>query len=284
MRARALLLSSATLLVAAALAASCRGDGGRDVILATTTSTVDSGLLDALVPVFERQTGYHLKYVGVGSGAALAMAERGDADAVLSHAPDAERELVDKGVVVNRRLVMHNDFVLVGPSDDPAGVRNAGSATAALLAIARSGSTFISRGDNSGTHQLELRLWERAGFDPTSDAAYVESGQGMGQTLQLASARRAYTLTDRGTFLALRDTLDLQPLLEGDPALLNVYHVMQVNPDRFPGVNAEGARAWVEFLVSDEAQRIIGSFGVDRFGQALFTPDAGKSEAALGLE
>ncbi len=284
MRPRALLLRSAALLVAAALAAACRGSGGRDVILATTTSTVDSGLLDALVPVFERQTGYHLKYVGVGSGAALAMAERGDVDAVLSHAPDAERDLVDKGVVVNRRLVMHNDFVLVGPPDDPAGVRNAGSATAALLAIARSGATFISRGDNSGTHQLELRLWERAGVDPTSDATYVESGQGMGQTLQLASARRAYTLTDRGTFLALRDTLDLQPLLEDDPALLNVYHVMQVNPDRFPGVNAEGARAWVEFLVSDEAQRIIGSFGVDRYGRALFTPDAGKSEAALGLE
>jgi tungstate transport system substrate-binding protein len=266
----------------AVLAAAC---GGRsDVIVATTTSTVDSGLLDALVPVFERETGYHVKYVGVGSGAALEMAERGDADAVLAHAPDAERELETKGVVVNRRLVMHNDFILVGPPDDPAGVRLAGNATEALRAIAGSGATFISRGDNSGTHQLELRLWERAGVDPSSGAGYVESGQGMGPTLQLASARRAYTLTDRGTYLSLRETLDLAPLFEGDPALLNVYHVMQVNPDRFPGVNADGARAWVEFLVSDEAQRIIGSFGVDRFGQALFTPDAGKTEAAPGVE
>jgi tungstate transport system substrate-binding protein len=203
---------------------------------------------------------------------------------VLAHAPDAERELETKGVVVNRRLVMHNDFILVGPPDDPAGVRLAGNATEALRAIAGSGATFISRGDNSGTHQLELRLWERAGVDPSSGAGYVESGQGMGPTLQLASARRAYTLTDRGTYLSLRETLDLAPLFEGDPALLNVYHVMQVNPDRFPGVNADGARAWVEFLVSDEAQRIIGSFGVDRFGQALFTPDAGKTEAAPGVE
>lgn len=267
----------------AALAAGC-GGGRSDVIVATTTSTVDSGLLDALVPVFERETGYHVKYAGVGSGAALEMAARGDADAVLAHAPDAERELETNGVVVNRRLVMHNDFILVGPPEDPAGVRGAGKATEALRAIASSGATFISRGDNSGTHQLELRLWDRAGVDPRSGGGYVESGQGMGPTLQLASARRAYTLTDRGTYLALRDTLDLDPLFEGDPALLNVYHVMQVNPERFPGVNADGARAWVEFLVSDEAQRIIGSFGVDRFGQALFTPDAGKTEAALGLE
>lgn len=281
---RTLLARLAALLAAAVLATSCQGGGDRDVILATTTSTVDSGLLDALAPVFERESGYHLKYVGVGSGAALAMAERGDADVVLAHAPEAERELVEKGIVVNRRLVMHNDFLLVGPPDDPAGVRRAGSAAAALRAVVSSGATFVSRGDNSGTHQLELRLWERSGLDPASIPKYVESGQGMGQTLQLASARRAYTLTDRGTFLALRDGLDLAPLFEGDPALLNVYHVMAVNPGRFPRVNAEGARAWVEFLVSDEAQRIIGSFGVDRFGQALFTPDAGKPEAALGLE
>lgn len=261
------------------------GCGGRNdtVIVATTTSTVDSGLLDALVPVFERESGYRVKYIGVGSGAALAMAERGDADAVLVHAPEAERELERAGVVVNRRLVMHNDFVVVGPADDPAGVRRVRAARDALRAIAASSATFISRGDNSGTHQLELRLWGGAGVDP-GGAAYVESGQGMGPTLLLASARRAYTLTDRGTYLALHETLEVDVLLEGDPALLNVYHVMQVSPERFPRVNADGARAWVEFLVSDEAQRIIAAFGRDRFGQALFTPDAGKSEAAAGLE
>lgn len=266
----------------ALLLLACSG-GNRTVIVATTTSTVDSGLLDVLVPVFERETGYRVKYVGVGSGAALAMAHRGDADLVLAHAPDAERELEQAGIVVNRRLVMHNDFVLVGPPDDPADVRAARTARDALRAIATSRATFISRGDNSGTHQLELRLWKEAGTHPEG-AAYIESGQGMGPTLQLASARDAYTLTDRGTYLALRDTLDLVPLFERDPALLNVYHVMQVNPERFPRVNADGARAWVEFLVSDEAQRIIGAFGVDRFGQALFTPDADKSEAELGLE
>lgn len=272
------------LFAAALLAFACSGGGKGDVIVATTTSTVDSGLLEVLVPAFERETGYHVKYVGVGSGAALAMAERGDADAVLAHAPSAERALVDAGVVVNRRLVMHNDFVIVGPEDDPAGVRDASRATDALGAIAKSEATFVSRGDHSGTHQLERALWERMGLDPAGVPRYVESGQGMGATLQLASARGAYALTDRGTYLALRGTLDLRILLEGDPALLNVYHVMQVNPERFPKVNDAGARAWVEFLVSDEAQRIIGAFGVDRFGQALFVPDAGKTESALGLD
>jgi tungstate transport system substrate-binding protein len=273
----------ACVLAASLFAVAC-GDRGREVIVATTTSTVDTGLLDVLVPAFERETGYRVKYVGIGSGAALAMAERGDADAVLAHAPAAERELERAGIVVNRRLVMHNDFIVVGPPDDPAGIRGTATAAGALRAIADAGATFISRGDDSGTHQLELQLWQRAGIDPASYPAYVESGQGMAQTLQLASARKAYTLADRGTYLALRASLKLELLLEGDPALVNVYHVMQVNPERFHRVNAAGARAWVEFLVSSEAQRIIGSFGADRFGQPLFTADAGKREPVPGLE
>jgi tungstate transport system substrate-binding protein len=266
-----------------AMAAAACG-GGKEIILATTTSTQDSGLLDDLLPAFKDASGYKVKVIAVGSGEALAMADRGDADAVLAHAPSAEQELVDKGSVVNRQLVMHNDFVILGPADDPAGIKGMESATEALTTIADQGAPFISRGDDSGTDKLEKSLWKKAGLDPTGQGWYEESGQGMGATLQIANQRGAYTISDRGTYLSQSENLDLQVLVEGDPVLLNIYHVMQVNPDRFGGVDAKGGQAFVEFMVSDAAQQIIRDFGVEKFGQPLFFPDAGKSESDLGLQ
>jgi tungstate transport system substrate-binding protein len=258
--------------------------GGKEIILTTTTSTQDSGLLDVLLPRFKEESGYKVKVIAVGSGEALAMADRGDADAVLAHAPSSEQELVDKGSVVNRQLVMHNDFVVVGPADDPAGIRGMESAVEALTAIADQEAPFISRGDDSGTNKVELKLWEKAGLKPEGQSWYEESGQGMGATLQIASQRGAYTISDRGTYLAQSSNLELEVLVEGDPLLLNVYHVMQVNPERFDRVNGEGGQAFVEFMVSKETQDIIGKFGVEKFGQPLFIPDAGKSESELGLD
>ncbi|MBE3550997.1 MAG: substrate-binding domain-containing protein [Brockia lithotrophica] len=248
----------------------------RDVVLATTTSTQDTGLLDYLVPIFEEQTGYKVKVVAVGTGQALEMGKRGEADVLLTHAPSSEKPLVDDGTVTNYRLVMHNDFVLVGPPNDPAKVEEAQDLKAAMKAIAASGAGFVSRGDDSGTHKKELDLWKAAGVDPKGQAWYTESGTGMGQTLLIANERRAYTLTDRGTYLAYKDRLDLAIVREGDEDLLNIYHVMQVNAEKYPKVNAEGAKAFVEFLVSPETQKLIGEFGVDKYGQPLFFPDAAK--------
>jgi tungstate transport system substrate-binding protein len=255
--------------------------GGDGLILATTTSTQDSGLLDVLIPAFEDGNNYEVKVIAVGSGQALEMGRRGDADVILAHAPSSEEEFVAEGYGVNRQLVMHNDFVVVGPTADPAVLGDIPDALAALEAIADSGSAFISRGDDSGTHKLELSLWEELGFDPAAESWYEESGQGMGQTLQIANQREAYTISDRGTYLSQRETLDLEVLSEGDSRLLNIYHVMQVNPDRLEGLNAEGAAAFVAFLVSEEAQALIRDFGVEEFGRPLFVPDAGKSEDEL---
>jgi tungstate transport system substrate-binding protein len=266
-----------------ALAATACG-GGKEIILATTTSTQDTGLLDELLPMFKDESGYKVKVIAVGSGEALAMADRGDADAVLAHAPSSEQELVDKGSVVNRQLVMHNDFVIVGPADDPAGIKGMESAVEALTTIADQEASFISRGDDSGTHKLELKLWEKAGLEPEGQGWYEQSGQGMGATLQIASQRGAYTISDRGTYLAQSSNLELEVLVEGDPVLLNIYHVMQVNPEQFDGVEGEGGKAFVEFMVSQETQDFISEFGVEKYGQPLFIPDAGKSESELGLE
>jgi tungstate transport system substrate-binding protein len=254
---------------------------GDDVILATTTSTYDSGLLDVLVPTFEEETGHHVKVIAVGTGQALEMGRRGDADALLVHAPTAEEEFVAQGYGTNRQLVMHNDFIILGPDDDPAGVADAPDALSVLRAVAETGATFVSRGDDSGTHKLELSLWEELGIEPTGESWYLESGQGMGATLQIANQRDAYTISDRATYLALLDVLDLVVPHEGDPRLLNIYHVMQVDPERFSGVNAEGAEAFVSFLVSDGAQALIREFGVDAYGRPLFVPDAGRSVGEL---
>lgn len=256
--------------------------GPREIILATTTSTQDTGLLDVLVPVFEKDSGYDVKVIAVGTGQALAMGERGDADVMLVHAPSSEKKVVDEGVGIERRLVMHNDFVLLGASSDPAGVKGTTVATDAFAKIYDKGASFISRGDDSGTDKMEKALWKKAGLDPTGKSWYDETGQGMGASLQVANQRDAYIMSDRGTFLATNN-LSLTIVLEGDPQLLNVYSVMEVNPQKFSLVNGAGGKAFADFMVSDEAQSIIKDFGVDKYGQALFTPDAGKTYEEVGL-
>jgi tungstate transport system substrate-binding protein len=269
-------LVALTSLLVAAPAASQAGQ----ILLATTTSTRDTGLLDSLLPVFERQTGYSVKVIAVGSGQALAMGRRGDADLVLSHAPEAERALMDSGYFVRRRLVMHNEFLLVGPVADPAGVRGLGDAVAALGRIAERCARFVSRGDQSGTHQRELLLWKRAGGLPPQPRGdwYIESGQGMGATLLLADEKHAYTLTDIGTYLAWRSKLELVPVVEGDGALYNVYHVLELNPKNAPRANLAAGRALADFFVAPETQARIGAFGKAQFGRSLFVPDAGTQD------
>ena len=247
-----------------------------DVILATTTSTQDSGLLDVLIPVFEKKTGYKIKTIAVGSGQAIAMGEKGEADVLLTHAPDAEKKVVAGGAAVNRRLVMHNDFVIVGTADDPVKIKGK-KAQEALSAIAGGQKIFVSRGDNSGTHQLEKKLWSQSGLKP-GGSWYQEAGAGMGQTLKIADEKKGYTITDRATYLALKKSLTLEILVEGDAKLLNIYHVMEVNPEKFQKVNKEGAKAFADFLLSSECQTVIAGFGKDKFGQPLFFADGGKTE------
>lgn len=255
----------------------------KDIILATTTSTQDSGLLDKLVPEFEKQSGYKVKTIAVGTGAALAMGEKGEADALLVHAPASEKKLVDAGVGINYQLVMHNDFVLIGPENDPAKIKGIKTAAEALKKIADKGSLFVSRGDDSGTHKMELNLWKAAEITPkTGTASYQETGQGMGQTIGVAEQKSGYTLTDRATYLAQQKNIKLVILVEGEKNLLNIYHVMQVNPDKFPVVNGQGGKAFVEFMVAPATQKMISEFGVDKYGQPLFYADAGKDEADLG--
>jgi tungstate transport system substrate-binding protein len=247
------------------------------VLLSTTTSTQDSGLLDVLVPIFERQSGDTVKTIAVGTGQALALAARGEADVVLAHAPELEKKYVGDGTLLNRRLVMYNDFVIIGPQNDPARIKGMTSAGQAMKAIAQTGSRFVSRGDNSGTHILERSLWKLAGADP-SGPWYIEAGQGMGATLGVADDRNAYTLTDRGTYLAYQKRLRLLILVHGDRPLLNVYSVMEVNRANGPRVNTAGGKAFADFMLAPETQTVIKTFGVDRYGQPLFVPLAGMRE------
>jgi len=255
--------------------------GPKNLILATTTSTQDSGLLDVLVPAFEQATGYIVKTVAVGSGQAMTMGKECNADVLLVHSPAAEVEFMDAGSGIDRRLVMHNDFVIVGPAADPAGIKGTPKAADALAKIAAAEATFVSRADKSGTNAKELALWKAANITPKG-AWYLESGQGMGPTLQIASEKGGYTLTDRATYLATKDKLNLDILVEGEAGLLNVYHVISVNPAKCPGVNTAGATAFADYLVSADGQALIGEFGTEKFGQPLFVPDAGKSEDSLG--
>lgn len=252
----------------------------KDLILATTTSTQDSGLLDVLKPMFEQKTGYNLKIISVGSGAAMEMGKKGEADVLLVHSPAAEKALVDDGVGINYQLVMHNDFIIVGPADDPAAIKGSTSVDA-FKKIADKKATFVSRGDNSGTHTKELSIWKTAGITPEG-SWYLQSGTGMGATLNIANEKQAYTLADRATYLAQKANFKLEILSEGDKNLLNIYHVMQVNPEKFSKVNKDGAKAFVDFIIGADAQKAIGEFGKDKYGQSLFTPDAGKQEADLG--
>jgi len=253
-----------------------------EILLATTTSTQDSGLLDVLLPDFQQRTGYHVKPIAVGSGQALTMGQQGNADVLLVHSPDAEAAFMQTGAGVDRRLIMHNDFVIIGPAADPAQVRGR-AAVPALQAIAARGATWVSRDDKSGTNALELKLWQAAlGRNPHQEGWYVSTGQGMGATLNITNERQAYTLSDRATYLAFSDKITLPILVEKDPLLLNIYHVIQVNPAKWPQVNVAGAQAFADYLVSPAAQQLIGSFGQEKYHQALFVPDAGKSEDTLG--
>lgn len=280
---RHLILLLVILSVMVSLSACATQPAAKEIILATTTSTQDSGLLDVLIPIFEGRSGYTVKTVAVGTGQALKMGEDGNADVLLVHAPAAEKELMDGGFGAERLLVMHNDFVIVGPADDPAGIKGDVSAVEALVKIASAAAAFVSRGDDSGTHKAELALWKSGEIDPQGDW-YIESGQGMAATLKIAGEKAAYTLTDRATYLATRQGLGLEILVEGDPVLLNVYHVITVNPEKWPKVNNTGATAFAQFLIDGETQKVIGEFGVDKYGQPLFFPDADKTDADLGLE
>jgi tungstate transport system substrate-binding protein len=253
---------------------------GRSIILATTTSTDDSGLLDSLLPRFRAATGIEVKVIAVGTGAALEMARRGNADAVLVHAPESERVYIASGDLVDGQLIMHNDFLLVGPPDDFAGVKLQADLGAAMRAIARTGP-FVSRGDGSGTETMELALWKEAGVDVATVRRRESTGQGMGATLNVADQHRAYTLTDRATYLALRERLSLVPVFEGDPMLLNIYHAYVVNPSKHPKVKAAEAGQFVAFLTHPDIQQAISEFGRARFGQPLFVGDAGKDSAQL---
>lgn len=255
-----------------------------NIILATTTSTQDSGLLDVLVPMFEEQTGFIVQTIAVGTGEALKMGEEGNADVLLVHAPSSEVTFMDGGFGKDRMLVMHNDFIIVGPANDPAGVKLLDPKDA-FIAIYNAGVPFVSRGDDSGTHKKELSFWTKAELDPQTEkpAWFLETGQGMGASLTVASEKGAYILTDRATYLANKDNLQLEILLEGNNALLNVYHVITVNPEKWSAVNYEGAIAFATFMTDAATQAVIAEFGVEKFGQPLFYPDADKTDADLGL-
>ena len=252
------------------------------IILATTTSTQDSGLLDILLPIFEKKTGYFVKTIAVGSGQAMAMGQKGEADVLLVHSPDAEKKFIAEGYGVNRRLIMHNDYIIVGPSEDPAKIKRMKSAQGSFKKIALAKALFLSRSDKSGTHVKERDIWKAAGINPEVEKWYQQTGLGMGQTLSVAAEKKGYTLADRGTYLALKKNLGLDILVEGDAILLNIYHVIEVNPAKWSKVNSAGAKAFADFMVSKETQDIIKTFGVDKFGSPLFFPDAGKKEEEFG--
>ena len=238
------------------------------IILATTTSTYDSGLLDFLNPIFTERTGLEVQVVSQGTGAALETGARGDADVLLVHDRASELRLVEEGAFVDRFDVMYNDFIIVGPAEDPAGVLGVESVVEAYNLIADGGYTFVSRGDDSGTHRMELRLWESAGIDPAGQGWYLSIGQGMGDTLNMANEELGYAMTDRGTYVAMKGNLDLVITLEGGPVLFNQYGVMAVNPDEHPHVKYDYALMYIEFLMSDEGQGLIESYQVN--GETLF--------------
>jgi tungstate transport system substrate-binding protein len=252
----------------------------KSLILATTTSTQDSGLLDELLPAFTADTGWQVKPLAVGSGQAIELGRRGEADVLLVHSPEAEEKFVAEGTAGERRLVMHNDFVLAGPADDPAGIRGV-PVGEAMGKIAAAQAGFVSRGDDSGTHAREKQLWEGNGIVP-SGQWYRSTGQGMGATLRVASETSAYTLTDRATYLSQKENLALEVLNEGDEALLNIYHVIEMTKRAGDRVQPDGAKAFADWMVGAKAQRMIGDFGAEKFGQPLFVPDAGKDESTLG--
>jgi len=239
------------------------------ITLATTTSTQDTGLLDMLLPLFRQETGIEVKAIAVGSGQALELGRRGDADVLLTHSPAAEEKFMAEDHGSERRPLMYNDFVLVGPPNDPAGQKGKASIVEAFQGIARKGSPFVSRGDESGTHQKELQIWKQAQVRPAGDW-YIRAGTGMAQALRMANEKRAYTLSDRATYLSQRKKLDLAVMAEGDPLLKNNYAVILLNPEKHPQVKQEAARKFADFLLKPETQKAIEDFGVEAYGQPLF--------------
>jgi tungstate transport system substrate-binding protein len=252
-------------------------DNGQAVVkelkLATTTSTEDSGLLDYILPEFTKDTGYEVQVISVGTGQAIEMGEAGDVDVILVHSRAAEDQFVEEGYGVDRRDVMYNDFLIIGPAEDPAGIKGEADVVKAFTTIQEKQAHFVSRGDNSGTDKKEKGIWSKAGITPEGDW-YIEVGQGMGDTFRMADEKKAYTLIDRATYLNLKDNYQLEPMVEGSPELLNPYGVIPVNPEKHPHVDFEGATAFAEWLTSEKGQKMIGEFGVDEFGQQLFVPDA----------
>ncbi|MEH6473234.1 MAG: substrate-binding domain-containing protein [Halopseudomonas sp.] len=259
---------STLLLCCLLLSSACIADPLR---IATTTSTYNSGLLDYLLPDFERSHNIPIQVIAVGTGKALRLGQSGDVDLVLVHAPQAEQQFVDQGYGVDRAGIMYNDFIIVGPEQDPAGIKNLASATEALDRIAAKQALFVSRGDDSGTHKKELALWH----DPSqtqSTSWYREAGQGMGKVLQIANELDAYTLVDRGTWLAYKAKLNLKLMVESDPSLHNPYAIIRVNPKRYPDLNHPDAITFSRWLASAEAQQKIASFRIA--GEQLFVPSA----------
>jgi tungstate transport system substrate-binding protein len=243
------------------------------LILATTTSTQDSGLLDVILPDFEAKAGYKVEVIAVGSGAAMSMGESGDADVLLVHSRAAEDEFIAAGHGVDRHDVMYNDFLIIGPAADPAGIKGGNDAVAALTKISESKSIFLSRGDESGTHKKELSIWKAAGIEPSGDW-YNSVGKGMGDTYRMADEMQGYTVIDRATYLANKGNYSLEPMVEGDELLFNPYGVIAVSPEKYPNINYEGATAFIQWIISDETQALIAEFGKDQYGQSLFIPDA----------
>lgn len=245
------------------------------ILCASTTSTQNSGLLDYILPIFEKQSGIKVDVVAVGTGAAIEIGKRGDADLVLVHAKEQEMKAVEEGFFINRHEVMYNDFIIIGPPDDPAAIKGTKSAADAFRKVAESSRPFVSRGDKSGTHTKELAIWKKAGIAPNGQQWYLEVGQGMEKTQRIANEKRAYTLTDRGTWLATKDKdrLEMSVVLEGDPVLFNQYGVMAVNPEKHKHVKYREAMQCIDWLISKEGQQAVGSFK-DKNGNQLFTPNA----------
>ncbi len=253
----------------------------KSIILSTTTSTQDSGLLDYLLPKFEEDTGIEVKVVAVGTGKALQMGKDGDADVLLVHAKESEEEFVEEGYGLGRDDVMYNDFILVGPKDDPLELKTKSpdNILEGLKTIAEKEAKFVSRGDDSGTHKKELKIWKEANIDPEGNEWYISAGSGMADVLKIANEKNAYTITDRATYLSMKDTLELETIIEGDENLFNQYGVIVVNPekmaqDKKDRINVEGAKKFKEWLLSDDVQKLIGEYGKEEFGMPLFVPNA----------
>jgi tungstate transport system substrate-binding protein len=245
----------------------------KDITLATTTSTQDSGLLDYLLPKFTEETGYKIDVVAVGTGQAIKLGQDGNADVILVHAKSDEEKFVSEGYGVRRYQVMYNDFVVVGPEEDPAGIKSAKDASEAAKLISEKKSAFVSRGDDSGTHKFEKKLWKNVNIEPAGDW-YISAGKGMGDVLTMANEKKAYTIADRATYLAMRDKLDIKVVFEKSSDLKNQYGVIAVSPEKYPDINKAGTEAFINWLVSEKVQNDIASFGKDKYGESLFVPNA----------